>query len=609
MPALRSRRPHAILLVAAVLLTLLHPRPAAAATEGRLVMVLDSSGSMADKIDGGSKIAVAKRALNTVVDHLPDDAQVGLRVYGANVDDENDPAACTDSELVVPIGAGNKEALRTQIARYRPLGETPISYSLKEAAKDLGGSGRRTVVLVSDGRESCGGDPCVTAANLAAQGVDLKFDVIGLAVSGATRSQLQCIADRGRGTYYDAKNARQIEDSLDQLATRAYRPFQLTGDPVEGNEDQAKAPEVRPGQYLDRLAGRQNRKIWYRIPRTASGSTIHVGVTARSTGNGSSMMVNLAAPDDSYCSFDSPQDYQGLVSGAASSYKADPDSVCNTADHLLVSVSPSSQLVGASFELVVIEEPPLASDRDLPPYEKPAWQPMPSTAAGPAPVPGLSLSDAPVLTSGSYRSSVLTGETQVFAVDLDWGQRLQVQTVVAPRRGALARELGGGDKLSLGVVGADRDTYVLLRATNQPRDVDFGQDEEAAVQSAATPAIRYLDRTDFDAQPGELPGRTYVVVTMNRFAHDTAFLVPYTLKVAVSGTAGDGAPAYLGAGSASPSATAAPTPSVLPSEPPAASSGVSLAAAVGIGVGALVLGAASTGVALAVRRRRRRTAG
>jgi len=206
---------------------------------------------MEDKIDGGTKIAVAKRALNRVVDHLPGDAQVGLRVYGARVDDENDPAACTDSELVVPIGPADKPALKAQIARYRPLGETPISYSLKQAAQDLGGSGRRTVVLVSDGRESCGEDPCVTAANLAKQGIDLKLDVIGLAVSGATRSQLQCIADRGRGTYADAKNAKQIEDSLDQLATRAFRPFQLTGTPVEGSEDAATATEVRPGQYLD----------------------------------------------------------------------------------------------------------------------------------------------------------------------------------------------------------------------------------------------------------------------------------------------------------------------------------------------------------------------
>ncbi len=588
----------------ALLATFVHLAPAYAATDGRLVLLLDSSGSMQDRIDGGTKIAVAKRALNTVVDHLPGDAQVGLRVYGARVDDENDPAACTDSELVVPIGPADKPALKDQIARYRPLGETPISYSLKEAAKDLGGSGRRTVVLVSDGKESCGEDPCVTAANLAEQGIDLKFDVIGLAVSGATRSQLQCIAARGRGTYYDAKNAKQIEDSLDRLATRAFRPFQLNGTPVEGSEDAAAATEVGPGQYLDQLAGRANQKIWYRVPRTTPGSTIHVGVTARSQGNGSAISVFMMAPDDSLCSFDSPQAYQGLSSGAVSSYQAAPDNVCNTEDHVLVWIAPSQQLVGATVELVVVEEPPLVTDRHLPPVEKPTWEPMSSASPVPGPVPGLSLSDAPVLGPGNYDASVLTGETQVYAVDLAWGQRLQVQAVVAPRRGALARELGGGDYLSLDIIGPGRGKYVLLRAADQPRDSDFGLDSAAAVKSATTPEIRYLNRTDFDSRPGDLPGKEYVVVTMNRFAHDSAFLVPYTLKVGVLGTAGAGAPDYVGT-SPSPTPVPSDSPSV-PAQPPRGSSaGVPLSTAVGIGIGALALGAAGTAIALAVRRRRR----
>lgn len=314
----------------------------------------------------------------------------------------------------------------------------------------------------------------------------------------------------------------------------------------------------------------------------------------------------MTAPDGSLCSSDSPQAYQGLSSGAVSSYKADPTDVCNTADHVLVWIAPSQQLVGATVELVVLEEPPLVTDRHLPPVEKPTWEPMTSAPAVPVPVPGLSLSDAPVLGPGSYDASVLTGETQVYAVDLAWGQRLQVQAVVAPRHGALARELGGGDYLSLDIIGPGRGKYVLLRAADQPKDSDFGLDSSAAVKSATTPEIRYLNRTDFDSRPGDLPGREYVVVTMNRFAHDSAFLVPYTLKIGVLGTAGEGAPEYVGT-SASPIANPSPseTPSVAPQAPPGPSAGVPLGAVVGIATGALVLGGATTGVVLAVRRRRR----
>ena len=590
----------------ALLLPFAHLQPASAATDGRLVLVLDSSGSMQDRIQGGTKIAVAKRALGTVVDHLPDDAQVGLRVYGARVDDENDPAACTDSELVVPIGPADKPALKDQIARYRPLGETPISYSLKQAAKDLGGSGRRTVVLVSDGKESCGEDPCVTAANLAEQGIDLKFDVIGLGVSGATRSQLKCVADRGRGTYADAKNTKQLEDSLDQLATRAFRPFRLTGTPVEGSEDPAAAPEVGPGLYLDQLPGRQMQKIWYRVPRTASGSTIHVGITARTKTSTSAATVEIDTPDKLQCAAAVGLSYQGLASGGTSSWRADPTNACNTADHLLVAVyAPIDDLVGEDFELVVSEEPPLANDRHLPPVEKPTWQSMPSARAAPAPVPGLSVSDAPVIAPGRYSAQILSGETQVFAVPLDWGQRLQVQLTVAPRRGALARALSGGDSLRVQVLGDSRQEYVNLRATGQPTDtLVMDPDSRPYVDTAVTPEIRYTNRTDFDSRPGDVPGLQYVVLSKNRFGAKTPFLVPFTLDVAVIGSAGSGAPEYA-ATSASPSPSPAPSDSPSVPPPPASSSGVPLLTVVEVAAAALVLGVAGTAAALAVRRRRR----
>lgn len=250
----------------------LGPIPRAeAADAAKLVLVLDSSGSMKQRVGGDSKIGIAKQAVRTVIGGLPGDAQVGLRVYGATVENREDKGACTDSQLVVPIGTGNRPALRDEIAKYRPYGETPISSSLQQAAGDLGSTGRRTVVLVSDGEETCQADPCKTAAKLAGRGIDLRFDVIGLRVSGAARNQLRCIADKGHGTYYDADNAAQIEDSLDKLATRAFRPFQLTGTPVEGSLDKAKAPVVVPGQYVDQLPGPQD------VPST-TGSRGRLGV-------------------------------------------------------------------------------------------------------------------------------------------------------------------------------------------------------------------------------------------------------------------------------------------------------------------------------------------
>ena len=132
--------------------------------DGELMLVLDSSGSMAEPdASGSTKIAAAKQALTTVIGGLPDEAPVGLRVFGASVFDRSDPGACTDSQQVVPVGPRDRAAMTTAVRRYEPYGETPISHALREAADDLGATGPRTVVLVSDGEATCPPEPCAVA--------------------------------------------------------------------------------------------------------------------------------------------------------------------------------------------------------------------------------------------------------------------------------------------------------------------------------------------------------------------------------------------------------------------------------------------------------------
>ena len=107
------------------------------------------------------------------------------------------------------------------------------------------------LILISDGEESCDGDPCPAARRLAKAGVDLQFNAIGLAVNSKARSQLQCIAKAGDGNYYDADNTSDLEDAVRRITQRALRPFQTSGTPVEGTVDQAGAPSIRVGQYKD----------------------------------------------------------------------------------------------------------------------------------------------------------------------------------------------------------------------------------------------------------------------------------------------------------------------------------------------------------------------
>ncbi|MBI4673789.1 MAG: beta-propeller fold lactonase family protein [Chloroflexi bacterium] len=103
---------------------------------------------------------------------------------------------------------------------FAAKGYTPITESLRQAAASLpvGASERNQVVLVSDGEETCAGDPCALAAQLAASDVKLVIHAIGLAVDNATRAQLQCIARVSNGTYRDATNAGELSSALEQAA-------------------------------------------------------------------------------------------------------------------------------------------------------------------------------------------------------------------------------------------------------------------------------------------------------------------------------------------------------------------------------------------------------
>ena len=189
--------------------------PRAASAEGsNVLIVLDSSGSMAGKVGGKVKMDLAEQVVSDLVENMPADMNVGVLVYGARSPKaENN---CDDIELIQPIGPPNATALSAALHGVKPRGMTPIGGSLKRAAqvlKDLPGSS--TIVLVSDGTESCHGDPCqVARAVHEATGVDVKVHVVGLDVATGERDTLACVAQSGGGKYFAVSNEQQLRSAL-----------------------------------------------------------------------------------------------------------------------------------------------------------------------------------------------------------------------------------------------------------------------------------------------------------------------------------------------------------------------------------------------------------
>jgi Ca-activated chloride channel family protein len=198
--------------VASLLVTFNVPS-AAAQEEPGVIFVLDGSGSMWGQIEGRSKIEVAKEIMVRLVDELPPNIRTGLVSYGHRTKGE-----CDDIETLAALGSDNREDLKARINSINPKGKTPITQSLILATEDLRqNEGESTVVLISDGKETCEGDPCAAVREMRAAGVRATVHVVGFDVSEEEREQLMCIAEAGNGRYFSADNATELNEALTEV--------------------------------------------------------------------------------------------------------------------------------------------------------------------------------------------------------------------------------------------------------------------------------------------------------------------------------------------------------------------------------------------------------
>ena len=562
------------------------------ADPGRMVLVLDSSGSMKERTGAGeTKIAAAREALTAVIGSLPDEQAVGLRVYGAEVFSRDDPGACTDSRLVVPVETGNRDRLREAVGRYTPYGETPIGHALQEAGRDLGSEGKRTIVLVSDGEPTCTPDPCVVARDLAQQGVDLTIDVVGLDVDGRARDALSCIADAGNGDYYDVDSADELTASLEKLATRAGRPYATIGEPVTGTPTSQGAPEIGAGDWLDELGPEDSETSvrTYLVRRTAPGSTLHVGASVKSARDAGDdwLKVDLSRTDGSSCSSagEINQLAEGQLTTAAAvagpidtfgDVRTSPE--CSTDETLIATVTRESGEAGTPLEVRVLELPPVRDPASLPErYDgEPPWPAPPSGTASPV-TGGSSFQDAPLLEPGVYEDSIVPGEVLTYQVEADWGQQVSALVDYPKVTGTkLGDAVGMVDMLTQVRIYDPARADASQLSAGGPNSQNWLYDTGEDVGAATLPvAFRNSDR--FADQAG-----TYTVsVFLEEDPDGESYLVPFTLRLGVTGEP-SGEPEFLAAGEAA-SASAAPSASASasPQEPAAGEPGTTGTSAAG----------------------------
>lgn len=209
--------------------------------DGALLLIMDASGSMqARDADDVTLLDGAKQALRDVVDELPDGTHAGLRVYGHRVPNTDRENGCADTELVHPVSELDRDAMLDAIDGFDALGFTPIGASLEAAVDDLPPEGPRTIILVSDGEDTCAPpDPCTVAEDVRAEGIDLVIHTVGFALDGGddgdgARTELECIAEAGGGEFRDAPSAADLADVLTEVSEREVRRYVPTGLEIEG---------------------------------------------------------------------------------------------------------------------------------------------------------------------------------------------------------------------------------------------------------------------------------------------------------------------------------------------------------------------------------------
>ena len=232
--------------------SLLRQNDAAKKPTRNLEIILDASGSMKLPLGKKTRWATAQDVLKDVVAKLPADFSVGLRTYGHTLPSTN-PGTCKDTALVVPVAPLNPAGLLAAAAALRPRGETPLVYSILQTPGDLRSAGGGTVILITDGEESCNGDFTAAAKALKDSGLNLTLNIVGFTLKSVpAQAQLSGLAESTSGHYYGASSGEALARAV-LLAAVDKLPYRILDaaakEVARGEAGATAAHELPPGSY------------------------------------------------------------------------------------------------------------------------------------------------------------------------------------------------------------------------------------------------------------------------------------------------------------------------------------------------------------------------
>jgi hypothetical protein len=219
-------------------------------------IILDASGSMLQRIGKDRRIDIARQTLTKLTSSvIPSGTPFAFRVFGREED------SC-QTDLDIPLGPLNAAAVGAKIAELEAKNgaKTPIGASLEQVASDLAAvKGQRLVILLTDGEETCGGDPAAAIEKLKQAGVAVRVNIVGFAIDDAKlAATFRLWSDTGNGAYFDAKDAAGLNTALAQAMRPGFEVVNAQGAAVADGLAGGDAVSVMPGTYTVRLQGQKS---------------------------------------------------------------------------------------------------------------------------------------------------------------------------------------------------------------------------------------------------------------------------------------------------------------------------------------------------------------
>ncbi|NMA77398.1 MAG: VWA domain-containing protein, partial [Actinomycetales bacterium] len=561
------------------------------------MLVFDASGSMrADDVDGRTRMDVAKEAVTALVPMLPEDAAVGLMTYGdsdaATAADQE--AGCRDVKTLVEPDGLDREGLIGAIEGVQPSGFTPIGLSLQKAADALPEAEMRSIVLVSDGIDECGGPPpCEVAGDLAGKHPEMRIHTIGFKAEQAARDELACIAEITGGTFADASDAETLRDELLVKMTRALQGYATQGQPITGGTSAEDSVDLPPGSYLDVLEhgspaidDGEGFSRFYRL-QIAPGEIAHLSATMVLPGGDgvtnrlARLQLRTHSADGVDCRIGEVQARaeadlgQGPITATIatprmgetenlSCFGEDADGtvileVERTGDPSLEEAVPVEVQFFAEEKVSLDGMPPAAK------YMRPQ-EPLAIPTDGERIQPAFSFASAVPDADGPMRGTIIPGEVQFFRIPAQYGQQVRV----ALSLGEFETPEGMGLTLQATLLSPLRDSVYSVVPPNTNADAS-GFSEAVTpgmtMQLNQAAPIQYRNRESggTEARTSFLASDYFLqlAVVPSSYTGEQLFEIPYVIDLDVAGEAGKG-PELTGQGAASAEDRSAAEPGTAP---------------------------------------------